>query len=258
MSTHDSTPPPSGGRQETESPHVAHVKAHLKRLTGGLSALPGAETLYLGHEDQDHFWELLGFRVTGHPAVMLGAARFQRHDCPGVEHSRESLAAYLTAPPAPMGSPFGPARAGEISLYLPRWHERIPGFLERLRGGPDHAPVHLHPALIQVAFDFRMANPSGMETAKRRAGPMSPFLFRTTAGHVLRGDSHGPGPRGGFVAITGCEQLGSTGRRALGAVMLNSIFIALAVPLEDEKTRLAASNWTPFLPATASRRHLLV
>ncbi|MGD2067813.1 MAG: hypothetical protein PVI57_03945 [Gemmatimonadota bacterium] len=239
------------------NPHLEHVKEHLGRLASGVTSTRRPDEVYLGHDEGSHFWELVGLRMAGHPTVVLAAFRFHRQDHPGADDARESLAAYLSSPPPPLSSPFGAAMPGEISAYLPRWHEAIPAFLARLRAGPDYAPVHFVPRLVQMAFDFRPTNPSAMEAAKRRAGPMSPFLFRTTRGHVLRGWSRGPDARGGFIAVTRCEQLTPAGPKPVGSLMLNPEFIALSVPLNDEKTRLAAPNWMPFLPATASKRYLL-
>lgn len=263
MSTPDTTTPvPTSRDPRTDTPHLQHVQEHLARLRDGVATLARPEDVFLGPEEADHFWEVIGLRLRGHPTVVLGAVRFQRHEYPGTPYARESLAAYLTSPPAPMASSFGAANAGEITAYLPRWHESIPGFLARLRDGPDHAPVFLDRDVVDAAFDLRMTNPSGMEAVKRRAGPMDPYLVRTTGGHVLRGRSHGTGPNPGhdarFVAITACEQLTPKGRTRLPSVMLNREFIAMAVALTDEKTRLAAPNWTPFLPVTASKRHLLM
>lgn len=263
MSTSDTTTPvPTNRDPRTDTPHLQHVREHLARLRDGVSSVVRPEEVFLGQEETDHFWEVVGLRLRGHPTVVLAAIRFQRHEYPGTPWARESLAAYLTAPPAPMASAASAARAGEISAYLPRWHESVPGFLARLRSGPDQSPVHLSRDVVEVAFDLRMANPSGMEVVKRKAGPMESYLFRTTGGHVLRGNSHGTGRNPGhdsrFVALTSCEQLTPKGRNQLPAVMLNRDFIAVAVSLADEKTRLAAPNWTPFLPVTASKRHLLV
>ena len=263
MPTSDASKPvPRERDPRTDTPHLNHVKEHLARLKRGVASVARPEEVFLGPEDGDHFWEVVGLRLRGHPTVVLAAVRFQRHDYPGTEHARESLAAYMGSPPAPHASARGAAAAGQITAYLPRWHESVPGFLARLREGPDTAPVHLDPGVVDVAFDLRMTNPSGMESVKRRAGPMALHLLRTTSGHVLRGRTHGtgsnPGHEGRFVALTSCEQITAKGRTPLPAVMLRRDFVAVSVRLEDETTRLAAPNWTPFLPVTASRRHLLL
>lgn len=256
-----SSPRPGRGPRKTDAPHLDHVKDHLRRLAEGLSAVSAPEQIFVGRDDGPHFQEVVGLRLEGHPTMVLAALRFQRHDLPGTEYARESLNAYLSSPPAPTSSPYEGARQGEISAYLPRWHVSIPAFLEQLRDGPDYAPVHFSPDLIQVAFDLRMSNPSGMESVKQRAGAMTPHLFRTRGGHVLRGNSHGRrqslGSGHRFIAVTECEQLTPGGRIRLPSVMLHRDFVAMAVPLADEKTRLAAPNWTPFLPVTATGRHLL-
>ncbi|HEX9885223.1 MAG TPA: hypothetical protein VGA70_01990 [Longimicrobiales bacterium] len=240
-----------------DPPHVRHVREHMDRIRSGMT-VADPERVFLGPCDADHLWELVGLRIRGHPTVVLAMLRFQRHELPGLEHARESLVAYLTSPPAPVATGGRGARAGEISAYVPRWHESAPGFLARMRDSLEHTPIHLSPDVVEVAFDLRMANPSGLESVKRSSAPMLPHLLRTTAGHVLRGLSHGPDPHSRFMAVTSVEQITPRGRRSLPAVMLHNSFVSLTVPLDDEKTRMAAPNWTPFLPATAANRHLLV
>lgn len=242
-------------------PHVRHLLEHLERLGQGVLAVPDPERVYLGSSAEEHLWEIVGFRLTGHPRLVLAALKFRRLHLPGEAFGRESLKSYLSSPPTPSPADPGPRDPGEVSALLPRWQEAIPAFLARLRGGPMYAPVHVRPDQIQLAFDFRLKNPWGLEAQKLRAGPLVPHLFRTTAGHILEGSSHGPGgrsARGDFIAVRGCEQLTPTGRLRLPAVMLHRRFVAMSVAMSDERTRLAAPNWAPFLPETGSKRHILL
>jgi hypothetical protein len=77
---------------------------------------------------------------------------------------------------------------------------------------------------------------------------------------VIRGRSvglgSGHGPR--FIAVTEAEQLTAHGAQPLPTVILNRSFIALAVQVDDEETRLAAPNWLPFFAAAGTERHLLL
>lgn len=215
-------------------------------------------SVFLGAQEPDHFWELVGFRLKGVPTVVLGALRFQKHDLPGQDWARESLAAYLSAPPAPLATNMGAARAGEISAYLPRWNETIPNFLTRMRAGVDTDPVHLAPERVEVAFDFRTGNPFSVDAIRRNVGPMHPHVVRTADGHVLYGLAN-PGPQyhGTFLAITHAHQFTPRGKITLPPLMLHRDYLVAVLPLAHERTRLAASNWAPFLPTTASTEHIL-
>lgn len=251
---------PSGrARARKAPPHVQHVHEHLRRLEEGLVAVPDPRKIYLGSSDEHQLREVVGFRMLGNPRLVLAALTFRRLHLPGEEYARESLGTYLSSPPGPSPTDPGSGSRGEVSAILPRWHEAIPTFLGRLRTGPPYAPVHFRPSQVQVAFDFRLKNPWALETERVRAGPLVPHLFRTTAGHILRGRSHGAGSgRGGdFIAVTGCEQLTPAGTVRLPALMIHRDFVAMSVPLADERTRLAAPNWTPFLPETGTKRHIL-
>jgi hypothetical protein len=244
-----------------ENPHAAHLKEHFERLQHGVTGLADPSDVYLGHEQGEGFWELLGFRLTGNSATVLGAVRFQRHDLPGHTHARESVGAYLTWPPTPAATDAHAPPPGHLAVLLPRFHNAPGAFLGRLREGKVPVPVHLATDTIEAAFDFRAQNPSALDSVKRRAGALRPHYLRTTAGHVIRGRSlglggSGQGPR--FVAVTEAEQLTAHGAQPLPTVILNRSFIALAVQVEDEETRMAAPNWLPFLPASGNERHLLL
>lgn len=239
-------------------PHVTHVLEHLERLSSGISITMDEQTVFLGAEEPTHFWELVGLRLRGVPNVVLAALRFQRHDLPGEPYSRESLATYLSLPPAPLATDLGAARAGEISAYLPRWSESIPNFLARMRAGVDTAAVHLSPDMVEVAFDFRPGNPFSVDAIRRAVGPMTPHVLRTADGHVLYGLAH-PGAQnhGAFLALTHAHQFTPGGKIALPPLMVRREYLVALLPLAHERTRLAASNWAPFLPGAANPEHVL-
>lgn len=242
-------------------PHVEHVREHLGRLADGALSVVRPEDVFLGPEDERHFYEVIGLRLVGTPEVLLAAFRFRRLPLPGEEYARESLTAYFSAPPSPRSPGVETGAPGEVTALFPRVHEAIPTFLSKLRAGAAYAPVHFSPAVIQVAFDLRLKNPFRLESERERAGPLVPHLFRTTAGHILKGMSHGRDRKPGdhdFVAVTECEQHTPVGPFRLPPVMVNRSFLALAVPLADEPTRLAATHWAPFQPGTGTRRHLLL
>jgi len=240
--------------------HIQHIKEHFARLRQGYATVSDPESVFLGHQEGDFFWELIGMRLSGHPAPILGAVRFRGHDFPGVSFARESLAAYLSHPcDQPGVSPAG--LHGGLAVLLPRSNEEIPSFLRGLRAGRIPKPVHLDPGLIDVAFDFRMHNPYGLEALKKKAMPLQKRLFRTAQGHILSGFSHDPvgsPTHDDFVAIREPVQHSPKGRVALPALAMHSRFVALTLDISDEATRLAARHWVPFTPASAAIRHLLL
>ena len=84
-----------------QQPHFAHVREHLERVRDGYSFIPNPESIYLGRQEENHFWELVGLRLQGCPVIVLAAMRFERFERKGVRDSRESLASYLTTNPDP-------------------------------------------------------------------------------------------------------------------------------------------------------------
>lgn len=257
-----SGPPVSKGSDPSTAgvnPHVHHAREHLERIRNGITHLPRPELVFLGEEGDDFFWELIGFRLSGHPSLVFGAVRFPRLDLPGVDHGRESLASFLTAPTVGPGGFHAPP--GAFPVFLPRSHETIPRFLRGLRAGRRPAPVYLETIQIELAFDLRLSSPAALEVLRQRAAPLSIHLFRTARGHVLRGYSHGPlgGPnlRQRFMSVRDAEQLTPGGRYRLPALVLNRSFVTLTADVDDRETDLAAAHWVPFASASATGTHLL-
>ncbi len=260
-----STSGPQAGSTPVSKPflnkHIQHIKQHFARLAQGYATVSDPEAVFLGHQEGAFFWELIGMRLSGHPAPILGAVRFRRHDFPGVAFARESLAAYLSHPSDQPGASRSTGAHGGIAVLLPRSTEEVSSFLRGLRLGKVPKPVQMDPALIDVAFDFRMHNPYGLEALKRKATPLEKRLFRTAQGHILSGFSHDPGTglvAEDFVAIREPVQHSAKGSVKLPALAMHTRFVALSVDISDEATRLAAGRWVPFAPASAASRHLLL
>jgi hypothetical protein len=236
-------------------PHFEHVREHLERVRDGYAYIPDPEQIYLGRQETDHFWELVGLRLQGCPVVVLAAVRFERMDRKGVPDSRESLAAYLSTP-AP-GSPEG----RRLTALLPHKDQTIPQFLAGLRAGREFAPVSIDRVRVEIAFDFRADNPSATKDLRDAASPLRRHYYRTSQGHVLRGESHELVPVEGsehrFIAVRSPEQLLPQGVISLPTLFLAHRFIALQVNVSDEAARLAVRNWVPFLAGVASQEGLI-
>jgi hypothetical protein len=237
-------------------PHFEHVSEHLARVRDGYQFIPDPDQVYLGRQEKDHFWELVGLRLQGCPVVVLAALRFERLDRKGVADSRESLSTYLSTPEP--GTSGGERR---LTVLLPNKDQKIPQFLTGLRAGREFAPVSIDRVRVEVAFDFRADNPSTLKEARVAAGPLRQHYYRTVDGHVIRGESHELKPVEGsehrFVAVRAAEQLLPEGVIAMPTIFMAHRFVGLQVDVTDESARLAVRNWVPFLPATASAESLI-
>ncbi len=238
-------------------PHFVHVREHLERVRDGYSFIPDPESIYLGAVEADHFWELIGLRLQGCPVVVLAALRFERQERPGVPDARESLATYLSTNPDPAAGD-----SGKLTVLLPHKDQEIPGFLSGLRQGRAFAPVGIDRLRVEVAFDFRADNPSAVRDLREAATPLKTQYYRTTAGHVVRGESHqvetpfgSPGAR--FLPVRSPEQLLPQGVIKLPTLFVAHRFIGLQVDVSDEAARLAVRNWVPFLSGTAAREGII-
>jgi len=236
-------------------PHFDHVREHLDRVRDGYAYIPDAEQVYLGREEKDHFWELVGLRLQGCPVVVLAAVRFERLDRRGVPDSRESLATYLSTPTP------GASDARRLTVLLPHKDQTIPQFLAGLRAGREFAPVSIDRVRVEVAFDFRADNPSVVKDLRDAASPLRSHYYRTSQGHVVRGESHElervEGSEHRFIAVRSPEQLLPQGVIRLPTLFMAHRFIALQVDVSDEAARLAVRNWVPFLPGVASSAGLI-
>lgn len=239
-------------------PHIEHVREHLDRVRYGHLVDPPPETVYLGAEEDDHFWEMVGLRIAGCPVVVLALLRFQRLDLPAIPWARESLATYLSSLPAPRAVD----EAGTLSAILPPHDQGIPYFLRRLRSGLRAHPVSLDPAQIEVAFDFRLQNPTLLAGFREVQAPLLDHYYRTAEGHLLRGRSHAvpataPEREQRFVPVSSAEQLTPSGSLPLPALMVNRAFLALRTGAWDRDEAAAARSWVPFMAASASPLPLL-
>jgi hypothetical protein len=236
-------------------PHFEHVREHLERVRDGYAYIPDPEAVYLGRQEKDHFWELVGLRLEGCPVVVLAAVRFERLSRKGIPDSRESLATYLSTPAS------GTEDGRRLTALLPHQDQKIPQFLAGLRAGRELTPVSIDRVRVEVAFDFRADNPSAVKDLRDAASPLRSHYYRTARGHVLRGESHELRPVEGsehrFTAVRSPEQLLPQGVLHLPTLFMAHRFIGLQVDVSDEAARLAVRNWVPFLPGVASSEGLI-
>ena len=238
-----------------QQPHFAHVREHLERVRDGYSFIPHAESIYLGREEEDHFWELVGLRLQGCPVIVLAALRFQRLERAGVPDSRESLGAYLS-----VNDPAGEEGA-RLTALLPNKDQQIPQFLAGLRAGREFTPVSIDRLRVELAFDFRADNPSAVRDLREAAAPLRSHYFRTVGGHLLRGESHlvppSDGPAHRFLAVRSPVQILPQGVIHMPTLFIAHRFIGLQVDVTEEAARLAVRNWVPFLSVTGSKQSLV-
>ncbi|MGD8319991.1 MAG: hypothetical protein PVJ02_06040, partial [Gemmatimonadota bacterium] len=219
---------------------------------------PSPDSVYLGAEDGQHFWELVGLRLAGCPVVVLALLRFQHLDLPGIAYARESLSTYLSALPSPRSVD----EAGALTAILPPYDQSIPFFLKRLRAGLRKSPVTLDPARIEVAFDFRLQNPTLIPDFRAGAGPLRHHLYRTVDGHLIHGRSHeipatAPEESHRFVAVSSPQQVTPSGVKAMPALIVNRRYLALRAQVRSREEMASVMKWVPFLPAAASSEGIL-
>jgi hypothetical protein len=238
--------------------HIDHVQAHIERVRYGHLTDPSPESVYLGAADDGHFWELVGLRLAGCPVVVLALLRFQRRELPGIAYARESLSTYLSALPLPGFED----EADALTAILPPHEQGIPDFLTRLRAGLRPSSVNLDPARVEVAFDFRLHNPTLVADFRDEAGPLRDHYYRTVEGHLIRGRSHevpaaAPQESHRFVAISSPEQITPSGVYPLPTLFVNRRYLALRMQARSREEMAAVMKWVPFVPASATEESII-
>lgn len=170
-------------------PHRAHLEPFLSRGipsdgSEDASHVPVPEERYLGPVEGEWLWELVGFRVRGHPWIILALMQFKRQTSNTSGHGRVSLVQHLTSPAQPQPSPEVRPPSDVVPIVPIPATEEVPAFLSRLRDEGLPPRTWLDRASIQLAFDFRGDNPSvRRRSEERRSGRKR--SMRTTDGHVL-------------------------------------------------------------------------
>ena len=252
---------------QVNRPHMKPVVGLLqevRRRRDEMVRTPTPEETFLVHDEGDCFWELLALRVRGYPAMLIGAARFQRQPSPrGVRHARRPLAMYLSTPPKELGLAKTARPANLLELLLPEMDEEIPAFQARIGSGGKGRTLYLDVETIEVAFDFRFENPSVEREQGVYHAPPEMHLFRTLEGHVLSGTAHGLHRRlhqgASFITMQQPLQHTPSGVQLLPpALVVHRSFVAVDGEVgEGESLSDWTANVAPFQAATALARYVL-
>lgn len=247
--------------------HARHVKLllHLLRVArereSAFGSAPTPPELFLVHEEERALWELVGFRMRGCDAVVLGAMRFRRQARGTDPYARRSLANYLCSPPKEVGVDRTPRPAGLLELRLPGAEETIDAFRRRMAAGGASEAVFVDVEMLDFAFDFRLTNPSTQRVAHGGSPAEAQHLFRTTEGHVISAVAAGLHVRlhreGSFVALRDAVQHTARGAEPLPTLIMHRSALVLAAPMRSKAERDALLATVPLRAAAACARPLL-
>lgn len=254
--------PPSevaeAGRRSRE--HLVRYLQAVERFQRSGSDPVTPEALYFVDGAREALREIVGFRMRGHSLALMGAFILPRHHRSSVPNGRPSLASFLSKPPRAVGYAADPTAPGHITIFLPGLSECIPSFMERLRqeGG---SGINVDAAVIDVAFDLRLSNPSEIRRHSHAIARASRSVFRTIGGHVVSGVSVGLHQTlhkdDRFIALAGAVQHRPSGDVPLPTLAVNRSILALQSPLSGGDCRDAVRSTLAFHPDTASDEHLL-
>jgi hypothetical protein len=259
----------SGNTQQVvRTAHLSHVATLLRHIQAvrGQNGHPehviSPPELFLALEQSTHFWELIGVRVRGHAAIIIGAIRFPRQPSVTEEFARRSLVHYLCSPPKELGMSGVARPARMVQIALPEVDESIPDFLSRFQQGETVRNFFVDVKQIDFAFDFRAENPSAERKVRANQRNFEVHVVRTVAGHILSGRSEGLHMKmhkdGTFLALAQAVQYAPEQTLLLPNLALHRSFISMDAVCTDENTAQAWTRRTvPFLAALANPKHLL-
>lgn len=260
--TEPQSTPPSGTQPIDPTVDVGDGQrlSYLQRLLESTADPSGpGEFLYLARPTTEgFFWELVGFRVSGLPRALVGAVRFQAQSRDRSSFARRPLGQFLSSPPQNMAMDRASYPADLIEVRVPRQGESLPDLLGQLKRGEPAGTLFLDADMIDVAFDFRVQNPS-LERPRLAGGSGQRLMVRSREGHVLSGVATNLSARlrseHQFVVLTGVEQWLPEDRLRLPTLVFNrtSLTMITEVPKGEE----AAPLPHPFDRHQANPTHLL-
>jgi len=221
------------------------------------------QAFFLLRDEKDSFWELVGFRIKGCRATLLGAFRFRRQNNDSSSYARRPLSYFLSQPPRDIGVGATARPAWLIEVLLPQPGEAVAAFRDRVGENRDVQIAFLDANLMEFAFDFRLDNPSVERDRGAQSSSPRAHLFRTVHGHILYGTSHGLHSRlhqgSQFITFHDARQYTPTAAFALPTLALNRSLVAIDAHMssnEDAVAWLDASM--AFDRAGAEATHLLM
>lgn len=259
--THDRQSHPEEKRR---SRYMEHVTKFIRSRHGEHGGRGGSVELpaesYIGNSSADEFWELIGFRIWGHPYVLLAAVKFVRHGGAMVEHGRESLPFYLSRR---AGGEHGHGHSHQwLEVIFPGSDEPIPTFLHALRGRDERPIVRLDPNCLQFAFDFRTVNPSTLSKIQPEHVHPRPTAFRTTEGHVLMGTTKNLSKKlqasPEFLVLLDPVQRTARAAHAMPTLVLQRSFVAASAEAPEAEDDQSLERLTPFSSGLAASRPLII
>lgn len=244
--------------------HLAHVLMLLQALDKQRrEPVAGAlmpQEVFVLRAGEERLWELVGFRLRGLDSLMLAGVEFPRQTGGAGELPRQSLVSFLASPVRHLGVNEAPRPPHLLEVALPDPRTPILSFLERGRAGEEFPTALVDRADIELAFDFRLDNPSRLRFERSVATLDRRHLFRTTAGHLLTAVPHEL-PRklhrdDDFLALRRPTQHTAAGDHTLPTMVFHRRQLTMTAPLTGTLTPWL-SRTLPFHVDLAVSDHLL-
>lgn len=148
-----------------------------------------------------------------------------------------------------------------VELLVPETGETVSQFLDRSRRGERCRQILVDRHELELAFDFRLENPSRSKPAGGAEDAPERHLFRTVAGHVLSAFPHQLPAKlyrsDDFVGLTRPTQHSATADRPLPTLVVHRRFLSMAARTELGGAERSLHRIPSFHPSLANPRHLL-
>lgn len=244
--------------------HLAHVLMLLQALeqrrrdpSSGTQMPP---EVFLLRESENRIWELIGLRLRGVDSLVLAGVEFTRQTGDDGAQPRQSLVSFLSSPTRRLGITEAPRPIQLLELLLPDPQMPILKFVEMCRAGEELPTALVDRTDIELAFDFRLDNPSRVRRERTVASLDQRCLFRTAAGHLLSAVPHElPKKLNGddaFLALRQAVQHTAIDDHPLPTIVVHRRLLSMYTPLTGGLTRWL-NRTLPFHVDLALSEHLL-